>query len=152
MGTSFSEDALERCGQLQKDRRGEGTFRGERQGGPVSPLPLYPNPRLLGGLGPFGIFQVQPFHLFQERGALEPQQVGRGEGEKKTFKSLMVAGMHFMDAYNYDTARARRCVIHYSTPDARLYSFCTYNAGPCHRDATERRQAQTPAEYQARTK
>ncbi len=80
------------------------------------------------------------------------KKVGRGEGEKKTFKSLMVAGMHFMDAYNYDTARARRCVIHYSTPDARLYSFCTYNAGPCHRDATERRQALTPAEYQARTK
>jgi hypothetical protein len=78
------------------------------------------------------------------------KKVGRGEGEKKTFKSLMVAGMHFMDAYNYDTARARRCVIHYSTPDARLYSFCTYNAGPCHRDATERRHAVTPAEYKTR--
>ncbi len=65
------------------------------------------------------------------------KNVGRGEAGKKTFRSLMVAGMHFMDAYNYDTDRARRCVIHYATPQGKLYSFCTYNAGPCYRERVE---------------
>lgn len=69
------------------------------------------------------------------------KNVGRGQAGQKTFRSLMVAGMHFMDAYNYDTARARRCVIHYATPQGRLYSFCTYNAGPCYRERTERQYA-----------
>ena len=77
------------------------------------------------------------------------KNVGRGEAGRKTFRTLMVAGMHFMDAYNYETARARRCVIHYVTPGLRLYSFCTYNAGPCYRDAVERRYAVTPEEYRA---
>jgi len=58
------------------------------------------------------------------------KNVGRGEAGRKTFRSLLVAGMHFMDLYNYETARARRCVIHYATPEGRLYPFCTYNAGP----------------------
>lgn len=66
------------------------------------------------------------------------KNVGRGEAGKKTFRSLMVAGMHFMDSYNYDTDRARRCVIHYSTPQGKLYSFCTYNTGPCYREKTEK--------------
>jgi uncharacterized radical SAM superfamily Fe-S cluster-containing enzyme len=79
------------------------------------------------------------------------KNVGRGEAGKKTFRSLMVAGMHFMDAYNYETARARRCVIHYATPEGRLYSFCTYNAGPTYRDPIERRYAMTPDEYRQRT-
>jgi uncharacterized radical SAM superfamily Fe-S cluster-containing enzyme len=29
----------------------------------------------------------------------------------------MVAGMHFMDSYNYDIERVRRCVIHYAAPN-----------------------------------
>lgn len=78
------------------------------------------------------------------------KNVGRGSAGKKTFRSLLVAGMHFMDAYNYDTARAQRCVIHYATPEGRLYSFCTYNAGPCYREPTERRHAMTPEEYRRR--
>ena len=44
----------------------------------------------------------------------------------------MVAGMHFLDAYNYDIERVKRCVIHYATPDGKLYPFCTYNSGPCY--------------------
>jgi len=79
------------------------------------------------------------------------KSVGRGEAGKKTFRSLLVAGMHFMDAYNYDTARARRCVIHYAAPGGRMYSFCTYNAGPAYRDATERRHAMTPEQYRQRS-
>ena len=78
------------------------------------------------------------------------KNVGRGEKGKKTFRTLMVAGMHFMDVYNYEVDRARRCVIHYSTPDKRLYSFCTYNAGPVYREKTERRHAMTPEQYRQR--
>jgi len=65
--------------------------------------------------------------------------VGRGEGEKKTYKTLMVGGMHFMDAYNYDLDRIKRCVIHFATPEGKLISFCSYNSGPTYRTATERR-------------
>jgi hypothetical protein len=78
------------------------------------------------------------------------KNVGRGEAGKKTFRSLLVAGMHFMDRYNYETARTRRCVIHYADPDGRLYPFCTYNAGPTHRQAVEKKFAMTPEQYQAR--
>jgi len=78
------------------------------------------------------------------------KNVGRGEAGKKTFRSLLVAGMHFMDRYNYETARARRCVIHYADPDGKLYPFCTYNAGPTHRSRVERKFAMTPEEYRAR--
>jgi 7,8-dihydro-6-hydroxymethylpterin dimethyltransferase len=78
------------------------------------------------------------------------KNVGRGEAGKKTFRSLMVAGMHFMDRYNYETDRTRRCVIHYAAPDGRLYPFCTYNAGPTYRQAVERKFAMTPEEYRRR--
>jgi 7,8-dihydro-6-hydroxymethylpterin dimethyltransferase len=78
------------------------------------------------------------------------KDVGRGQAGKKTFRSLLVAGMHFMDAYNYETDRARRCVIHYADPDGRLYPFCTYNAGPTYRRQVEQRFAMTPEEYKAR--
>ena len=75
------------------------------------------------------------------------KNVGRGQAGKKTFRSLLVAGMHFMDRYNYETARARRCVIHYADPDGKLYPFCTYNAGPVYRSKVERKFAMTPDEY-----
>jgi len=78
------------------------------------------------------------------------KNVGRGAAGKKTFRSLLVAGMHFMDRYNYETDRTRRCVIHYADPDGRLYPFCTYNAGPVYRQDVERRFAMTPEEYRAR--
>jgi hypothetical protein len=48
----------------------------------------------------------------------------------------MTGGMHFMDRYNYDTERVRRCVIQYSTPDG-LYPFCTINSGPVYRPYIE---------------
>ena len=79
------------------------------------------------------------------------KNVGRGEAGKKTFRSLLVAGMHFMDRYNYETARARRCVIHYADPDGHFYPFCTYNAGPVYRQQVERKFAMTPEEYAKRT-
>ncbi len=64
---------------------------------------------------------------------------GRGTGDGTfTYKTLLVAGMHFMDAYNYDIERVKRCVIHYSAPDGMVYPFCTYNSGPCYREKIEK--------------
>jgi len=65
------------------------------------------------------------------------KKVGRGKGTG-TFHTLMVGGLHFMDVYNYDLSRIKRCVIHFSSPDGRLYSFCTYNSGPVYRTRVER--------------
>ena len=46
---------------------------------------------------------------------------GRGEGDGTyTYKTLMVAGMHFQDSYNYQVERVKRCIIHYSAPDGGI--------------------------------
>ena len=67
---------------------------------------------------------------------LVDKNVGRGEGEKQTYKTLMAAGMHFQDAYNFDAERVKRCVILYSTPEG-VFPFCTYNCGPEYRRFVE---------------
>jgi len=62
----------------------------------------------------------------------------RPDAEKKTsYCTIFVAGMHFQDVYNYDTERARRCVIHQSGIDGKMYPFCTYNSGPYYRERVE---------------
>ncbi len=68
------------------------------------------------------------------------KRFGRGEGERNgfTYRTLMLAGMHFMDAYNYDVERVKRCVIHYAAPNGRIYPFCAYNSGPVYRERIER--------------
>jgi len=74
---------------------------------------------------------------------------GRGKGDGSfTYKTLLVAGMHFMDAYNYDIERVKRCVIHYPTPGGTVYPFCTYNSGPCFREKVEK-QFSTPFDLKA---
>ncbi len=40
---------------------------------------------------------------------------------------LLIGCMAFMDPYNFDMERAKRCVIHYLTPDQQLVPFCVYN-------------------------
>ncbi|MCS6952311.1 MAG: radical SAM protein [Bryobacterales bacterium] len=69
------------------------------------------------------------------------KRYGRGQLERKgyTYKTLMVASMHFMDVYNYDVERVRRCVIHYAAPNGLLYPFCAYNAGPTFREKIEKK-------------
>jgi len=71
---------------------------------------------------------------------LMDKRYGRGDSEKQgfTYKTLMVAGMHFMDHYNYDVERVKRCVIHYAAPDGKIYPFCAYNGGPTYREKIER--------------
>jgi hypothetical protein len=70
---------------------------------------------------------------------LTNKKLGRdGKDGTFTYRTLLVAGMHFQDGYNYDIERVKRCVIHYATPDGKLYPFCTYNSGPCYREKIER--------------
>jgi len=79
---------------------------------------------------------------------LVDKKVGRGDGEQFTYKTLLCAGMHFQDSYNYDTARMARCVILYSTPQG-VFPFCSYNCGPGYRRFVEqahRRPAKVPAQ------
>jgi uncharacterized radical SAM superfamily Fe-S cluster-containing enzyme len=81
------------------------------------------------------------------------KKAGRGANDGTyTYKTLMVAGMHFMDGYNYDVERVKRCVIHYSTPDKRLYPFCTYNSGPVFREQIEKRFSCSKEEYRQKQK
>lgn len=75
---------------------------------------------------------------------LVDKNLGRGEGEKFTYKTLLCAGMHFQDRYNYDVERSKRCVILYSTPRG-IFPFCTWNCGPEYRTIVER-------DYAARTR
>jgi 7,8-dihydro-6-hydroxymethylpterin dimethyltransferase len=76
------------------------------------------------------------------------KKAGRGANDGTyTYKTLMVAGMHFMDSYNYDVERVKRCVIHYSTPDGRLYPFCAYNSGHVFRNTIEKRFSVPKSEY-----
>ncbi len=75
------------------------------------------------------------------------KSVGRGAGERNTYKTLLCAGMHFQDRYNYDVQRTKRCVILYSTPEG-VFPFCSYNCGPEYRHYVERkhRRRAGPAE------
>jgi hypothetical protein len=84
--------------------------------------------------------QGLPFERFlQTLQGLMDKRYGRGDSEKEgfTYKTLMVAGMHFMDHYNYDVERVKRCVIHYAAPNGHIYPFCAYNGGPTFRDRIE---------------
>ncbi|HPM22540.1 MAG TPA: radical SAM protein [Phycisphaerae bacterium] len=86
-------------------------------------------------------FRVTPFTFMHALRGLTNKAVGRGAAGRKTYRTLMAAGMHFMDRYNYDTERIKRCVILYSTPDG-MYPFCTINGGPTYRPYLEQMIAQ----------
>ncbi len=48
---------------------------------------------------------------------------------------FLLGCMAFMDTYNFDVNRVRRCVVHYVTPDLKIIPFCAYNN--VHRIETE---------------
>lgn len=52
---------------------------------------------------------------------------------------FLLGCMAFMDQYNFDVNRVRRCVIHYVTPDLKIVPFCAYNN--VHRVETEEQYA-----------
>ena len=64
------------------------------------------------------------------------------------FKSILLASMHFMDAYNFDLDRVQRCVIHYGIPDGRIVPFCSMNT--IHRPFIERKFAMSWEEFNRR--
>jgi uncharacterized radical SAM superfamily Fe-S cluster-containing enzyme len=83
---------------------------------------------------------------------LMDKDAGRGDNDGTyTYKTLLVAGMHFMDSYNYDIDRVKRCVIHYSAPDGRLYPFCAYNSGLVFREKIERQYSVPKSEFKPRS-
>ena len=86
-------------------------------------------------------FAVKPWTFIHALLGLTNKHVGRGNPKKKPFRTLMAAGMHFMDRYNFDVERVRRCVILYSTPDG-IYPFCAINGGPTYRPLLEKMLAQ----------
>jgi uncharacterized radical SAM superfamily Fe-S cluster-containing enzyme len=43
-------------------------------------------------------------------------------------KSLLISCMHFMDPWNFDHDRVKKCVIHYAVPDGRIIPFCAMNS------------------------
>ncbi len=79
------------------------------------------------------------------------KRVGRGKAGETTYRTLLAAGMHFQDRYNYDVERVKRCVIHYSTPEG-MFPFCAYNSGPIHRQWIEKRHAISLRAWRARAK
>jgi uncharacterized radical SAM superfamily Fe-S cluster-containing enzyme len=66
------------------------------------------------------------------------RMIGIAKKKRYEWRMFLVASMHFMDAYNYQVSRVKRCAIHYSSPDGRLYPFCTYNSGHAFRHEVER--------------
>jgi uncharacterized radical SAM superfamily Fe-S cluster-containing enzyme len=66
-------------------------------------------------------------------------------------KAIFVGGMHFMDAYNYDVERVKRCGIHYAVPGGMIIPFCAYNSGPSYRDTIEKKYS-IPLEEWERSK
>ena len=88
-------------------------------------------------------FRVLPFQFIRALRGMTNKAAGRGDPGRKTYRTLMAAGMHFMDRYNYDTERIKRCVILYSTPDG-MYPFCTINGGPTYRPFLEKMIARPP--------
>jgi len=66
-------------------------------------------------------------------------------------KSLFIGMMHFMDLYNYDIERVKRCCIHYLTPEA-VIPFCAFNVIPeWYRDKVQNKYGISFREWEKRT-
>jgi hypothetical protein len=68
---------------------------------------------------------------------LSPSYQSLGKIRRRIF---LLGCMAFMDSYNFDVNRVRRCVIHYITPDLKIIPFCAYNN--IHRVAIEKQYAE----------
>jgi hypothetical protein len=66
-------------------------------------------------------------------------------------KSMFIGMMHFMDLYNYDINRVRRCSIHYLTPEA-IIPFCAFNVIPeWYRDKVQSKYSIPIAKWEKKT-
>ncbi|MBN2445702.1 MAG: radical SAM protein [Phycisphaerae bacterium] len=88
-------------------------------------------------------YRVTPFTFIKALRGMTSKTHGRGDTGERNYRTLLAAGMHFMDRYNFDTERIRRCVIQYSTVDG-IYPFCTINCGPTYRPYIEKMHARRP--------
>ncbi len=70
------------------------------------------------------------------QGCVSKEKGRTSKAQQENYRTLMCAGMHFQDRYNYDAERVRRCVIQYSTEEG-LFPFCAYNSGPTYRTFVE---------------
>jgi hypothetical protein len=68
---------------------------------------------------------------------LSPSYQSLGKIRRRIF---LLGCMAFMDSYNFDVNRVRRCVVHYITPDKKIIPFCAYNN--IHRVAIEKGYAE----------
>jgi uncharacterized radical SAM superfamily Fe-S cluster-containing enzyme len=68
---------------------------------------------------------------------LSPSYQSLGKIRRRIF---LLGCMAFMDSYNFDVNRVRRCVVHYITPDFKIIPFCAYNN--VHRVAIEKEYAE----------
>jgi hypothetical protein len=67
-------------------------------------------------------------------------------------RSLFIGLMHFMDLYNYDIERVKRCCIHYAMTDKRIVPFCAFNVIPeWYRDRDQESQGISFEEWERRT-
>ncbi|TAN62446.1 radical SAM protein, partial [bacterium] len=73
---------------------------------------------------------------FQER-SMRKSQIDPATGKERFYNDFFIAGMHFMDGYNFSVERVMRCVIHYPDPKGHLYPFCAYNGAPVYRKRVE---------------
>lgn len=89
-------------------------------------------------------FRVTPLSFMKAIRGMVNKRHGRGAAGRSSVRTLMAAGMHFMDRYNFDVERVRRCCILYSTADG-IYPFCTINGGPTYRPYLEQMCAQAAA-------
>ena len=79
---------------------------------------------------------LQSLEGYQEKSL---RRIYNNNGNGRDYKHFFIAGMHFMDAYNFSVERLMRCVIHYPDPKGHLYPFCAYNGAPVYRKRVEER-------------
>jgi uncharacterized radical SAM superfamily Fe-S cluster-containing enzyme len=70
---------------------------------------------------------------------ISPSYQSLGSLRRRIF---LLGCMAFMDQYNFDVNRVKRCVIHYVTPDLKIIPFCAYNN--VHRIKTEEKFSSKP--------
>ena len=67
-------------------------------------------------------------------------------------RSMFIGMMHFMDKYNYDIERVKRCCIHYVMSDNRIVPFSAFNVIPeWYRDKDQEDQGVSFEEYEKKT-
>jgi hypothetical protein len=67
-------------------------------------------------------------------------------------RSIFVGMMHFMDLWNYDIERVKKCCIHYAQPDGRIVPFCAFNVIPqWYRDEIQEKYSITIPQWEKKT-